>query len=398
MSDPAPIIIITGPSLVGKTLLCSELEKIMKAEEMSTLRLVRATTRHPRKEEVDRWDYKFVDDETMEEMVRQGKIIAPYSHSGSRYGITKESLDAPDYKFKLVTIGNTTGLAAALEDLTQKVIPVFIYADNEDISQRITQKLRDTRALSEHETTRLSAFDKELPIFKSMARDFRYILFNPNRSGVSAEDTLSHLALRLFDAIQRSGEEPALSDNDFRTRYVESLVHALCGMPIDDLIRSRKNARITFNKNLLQQYRARFGHDVNDLEQNPIIGVSKSYGIFSIYIHHNEEEKKHLLALLEKVLGVPQYRYEAMDAVQESPMSLTSPSGLYSNFYASFSAAYDPFNLSRIDAPAHTLVIEGVVGERKPKEVYTLEPRKAEEVWERRKDIIRRTSSPITRY
>jgi guanylate kinase len=88
MQQKGVLLIVCGPSGVGKTSLCRQL-----LEEHDRLRFsVSVTTREPRDGEVDGEDYHFVDPETFDRMKEEG-AFAEWAHvHGNQYGTTFETL------------------------------------------------------------------------------------------------------------------------------------------------------------------------------------------------------------------------------------------------------------------------------------------------------------------
>ncbi|MFN2616129.1 MAG: guanylate kinase [Thermoleophilaceae bacterium] len=84
-----PVLVITGPSGVGKGTLISGLLERIPGLELA----VSATTRPPRKGEVDGRDYHFLSPEQFEERVRAGDFVEHAVYAGNRYGTLRSELD-----------------------------------------------------------------------------------------------------------------------------------------------------------------------------------------------------------------------------------------------------------------------------------------------------------------
>jgi guanylate kinase len=86
-----PILVITGPSGVGKGTLIKGL-----LERMDGLALaVSATTRAPRPGERDGRDYHFLSPEDFDQRVRQGDFVEHAEYAGNRYGTLRSELEKP---------------------------------------------------------------------------------------------------------------------------------------------------------------------------------------------------------------------------------------------------------------------------------------------------------------
>ena len=83
------LILLTGPSGVGKTTVALELLKAYPELE----RLVTFVTRPPRPGENDGVDYHFVDDERFDEMKMNGDLFEHDAHYGYNYGNSRKELE-----------------------------------------------------------------------------------------------------------------------------------------------------------------------------------------------------------------------------------------------------------------------------------------------------------------
>jgi guanylate kinase len=86
-----PILVITGPSGVGKgTLIRGLLERIAGLELA-----VSATTRQPREGEMNGVDYHFLSAEDFDRRVAAGEFVEHAEYAGNRYGTLKSELTRP---------------------------------------------------------------------------------------------------------------------------------------------------------------------------------------------------------------------------------------------------------------------------------------------------------------
>lgn len=85
----AKVVVISGPSGVGKTTVC---EALLERPEFR--RVVTATTRPPRPGESDGVDYHFLDEPTFREGIASGRFLEHAEVFGRLYGTPRESVEA----------------------------------------------------------------------------------------------------------------------------------------------------------------------------------------------------------------------------------------------------------------------------------------------------------------
>lgn len=86
----AKVFVITGPSGVGKGTLINELRSRIDGLELS----VSATTRPPRKGELDGSDYHFLDLSEFERLAADGSFLEHAEYSGHRYGTLRAEVES----------------------------------------------------------------------------------------------------------------------------------------------------------------------------------------------------------------------------------------------------------------------------------------------------------------
>lgn len=86
-----PVLVITGPSGVGKGTLIRRLLEEVPGVELS----VSATTRDPRDGEVNGRDYHFLAAPEFERRVDRGEFVEHAEYAGNRYGTLRSELQRP---------------------------------------------------------------------------------------------------------------------------------------------------------------------------------------------------------------------------------------------------------------------------------------------------------------
>jgi guanylate kinase len=86
-----PVLVITGPSGVGKGTLIHRLIEEFPGAELS----VSATTRAPREGEVNGRDYHFLAAPEFEQRVLRGEFAEHAEYAGNRYGTLRSELQRP---------------------------------------------------------------------------------------------------------------------------------------------------------------------------------------------------------------------------------------------------------------------------------------------------------------
>jgi guanylate kinase len=135
------VIVITGPSGVGKGTLIRELRQRMPGLVLA----ISATTRDPRPGERDGVDYHFLAPEEFDRRVAAGEFVEHADYSGRRYGTLRSELER----------GIATGAAVILEIEVQgarqvreampEAVAVFIAPpDEQALRTRLTRRGTDS--------------------------------------------------------------------------------------------------------------------------------------------------------------------------------------------------------------------------------------------------------------
>lgn len=89
MTGTAPLVVVSGPSGVGKSTVVAQALRLDPTIWLS----VSATTRAPRPGEVDGENYFFVSGERFDELVATGGLLEWAQFAGNRYGTPREAVE-----------------------------------------------------------------------------------------------------------------------------------------------------------------------------------------------------------------------------------------------------------------------------------------------------------------
>ena len=123
-----PVLVITGPSGVGKGTLIHRLLDELPGAELS----VSATTRPPRDGEVNGRDYHFLPATEFERRVEQGEFVEHAEYAGNRYGTLRSELQRPARLIVLeIDLQGARQLRATMPEAEQ----VFIAPPGDDLAE-----------------------------------------------------------------------------------------------------------------------------------------------------------------------------------------------------------------------------------------------------------------------
>jgi guanylate kinase len=171
------LIVVSGPSGAGKdTLIQAALEAIPELTLIAS-----ATTREPRKGEVDGKDHVFLSREEFERWIEEGRLLEWAEYSGNLYGTPKQSVQ------ELLDSGRSVILRIELQGARQvkerrpDAVMVFVRAPSlEETRRRLEGRATET---SESVESRMATAIKEVA-----ARDeFDYEIVNADREQARRE-------------------------------------------------------------------------------------------------------------------------------------------------------------------------------------------------------------------
>ena len=173
------LLVVTGPSGVGKGTLIRALLERMPGLELSTS----ATTRPPRRGEVDGRDYYFLSPDDFERRVQAGAFLEHAVYAGNRYGTLRSELERHGDGLVLeIEVQGARQVRAAVPDAVQ----VFIAPPSEGaLRERLEGRGTDT---PEQIAGRLARAKEEL----EARSEFEHVVVNDDLD--RAVDELAALA------------------------------------------------------------------------------------------------------------------------------------------------------------------------------------------------------------
>ena len=167
------LIVLSAPSGTGKTTICKELLKLNKDWKFS----VSATTRPPRKGEVDGQDYIFMTNEKFDHYAKFGDFLEWEWVHGNKYGTLVEELEnVIDNDGVMLLDIDVKGGCSIMEEYPENTFSIFIEPPGFDIPEKkLVLEERLLKRGNEQTTqikNRLKRFEKEMEYIKRFNLSF----------------------------------------------------------------------------------------------------------------------------------------------------------------------------------------------------------------------------------
>ena len=185
------LIILSGPSCVGKNCVRQE---IMKSGKLDLVYSISMTTREKREKEVDGVDYYFVSDEEFQKNIDEGNFLEWASFVGHRYGTPKDKVEELRNKgknvFLEIEINGASQVLSKVHD--DRVISFFLMPPSfAALEKRIRKRQTESEEIIQE---RLQKGLKEM----TMTENYDHIIIN---------DKISRAAQEIIDLVKAKAKK-----------------------------------------------------------------------------------------------------------------------------------------------------------------------------------------------
>ena len=156
----AMILIISGPSGVGKSTI---VDKLLKRDMLVHLS-ISFTTRDPRAGEIDGEHYHFITHDRFDQLLKNGEILEYTKVTNNYYGTAKKDVDHHLASGKdLIFCINSDGYYKMLDLYPKETIGIFILPPSKEIlMNRLYQRMNHTKETESQISERCSIIDQDL--------------------------------------------------------------------------------------------------------------------------------------------------------------------------------------------------------------------------------------------
>lgn len=145
-SEKGGLVIISGPSGVGKSTLCKEIVKRLENAYVS----VSVTTRPKSKAEVDGRDYWFVSEDEFQQRVKNGLLLEHAEVFGHFYGTPAEKVKQAIQEGKTVILEIDVQGARQVKAIYPDAVMIFILPPtHKELAERLNHRARDDAKTAE---------------------------------------------------------------------------------------------------------------------------------------------------------------------------------------------------------------------------------------------------------